>query len=165
MSIQIQYATVSNYSKNSGSDTVWIVALRKADLAATLRETTRNVIKYMCLLSTHPDSIKADSWKSQIYKLLHKVPKRSNSKKYPSMRFLLKHTINAMYSDIEYLAYVAVSNYRDRQMQEYELSQGTEKMKNNIVAYFEWLAKNLSVYGEVTRPDVYTMLECLRAKE
>lgn len=165
MSTQIQFATISNYSKDSDNDTIWIVAPRKADLSATLQETTRSVIKHLCLLSVYPDSIKVDSWKSQIYKLLHKVPKRSNSKKYPSRRFLLKHTINAMYSDIEYLAYAAESNYRDRQMQEYELSQGTEKMKNNIVAYFEWLAKNLSVYGEVTRPDVYTILECLRAKE
>ena len=144
------------YVKNTQA--VFGFATKRADLADSLESNVREIIKHLIKLWIYPEDVNVHHWKQEIYNFLHKVPKLRGSKKYPTEAFILKNTIDVNYKDIDHLVYIVMSNHMNKQILIYDVS---DEMKESIVEYFEWLAKNLSTYGEVSRVDLYNKLKRL----
>lgn len=130
-------------------------ATRRSDIAAAIEENTRELITHLIKLWIFSDVEDCDHWKQEVYNFLHRVPRLKGSKKFPSKKFILNNTIEINRSNISALLRIVITDYGDCYTQQQKLYP---TMELRIDFYFEWLADELSRYGQVARNDVYAKL-------
>lgn len=130
-------------------------ATKKSDVAAMIEENTRELIQHLIKLWLFPDAKDCNHWKQEVYNFLCRVPRLKRSNKFPSKKFILDNTINVNRDNISTLLRIVITDYGDCYAQQQKLYS---TMELHIDFYFEWLADELSRYGQVARNDVYAKL-------
>lgn len=133
-------------------------AMKKKDLADDLQDVTIPIIQHLLKLYLFPNAEEKMHWRREVAKLLRGVPKLKAKHKRPSANFIFENT---------YLMF----SYRIKEFvddviaDEYTLTPDNYKFQNidwavNIIEeYFDWLSNQLSTYGVITLPTIYSKLE------
>ena len=96
-----------------------------------------------------------------MYNGLHNVSLIKGTNRLPSDRFILKNTIK------RYKQFICVWQYNI--FNDYYITHGYpveipyDQLEKKIESYYQWLAGQLSIFGEVARTDVYDKLKSLES--
>lgn len=130
----------------------------KIDIKASLEESARPQIRHLIKIYLFPRSRLVSHWRSEVYNFLFDVPRMRSNKKYPSSEFIFKSTFDSNKNRIDTMYRNVSKDYESEEIfKEGTLSEITMK----IETFYRWLSDNLSKFGEVSRTDMYRMLESL----
>ena len=141
------------------SDHIFAGALPRREISAKLDETTRTVIQHIIKVLLFPKSPKVPDWKQEVYDGLHNVSLIKGTNRLPSDRFILKNTIERYKQFIPVWQYNIVTDYYI--IHGYPVEIPYDHLEKKIKSYYQWLAGQLTVFGDVARTDVYDKLKSL----
>lgn len=102
-------------------------------------------------------------WSLEIFSFLNKINKRKSTKKYPPKSFIYNNVFGNQEDSFEeyHISYLEDLSY---DYPDYEFSTKKDDvliLKNICGEYFQWLSKNLSEKGSVSKREVLEKLESI----
>ena len=139
------------------SDNVFAMADTKSNIAAKLEETTRPICKHIIKVLLY-DSIDLHHWETEIYAMLHNISRLKTNNKFPKDSFIFKNTYEVNIQSIP----VWIENIKkDYGEPNYNLSD--RDIIQKIKTYYQWISRELSLKGDISKHDIFQMLDSLRS--
>ena len=124
------------------------------DVAADIEQGCRELMIHLVKLWFFPDAAYKFHWRKEVAEKLNHVDSFKGSHKYPSPKFILRHSWEVHRPRLQHVIEYVTEDYGLC-----ENPEGTQDLEIYIDAYFTWLATELSKYGDVTYKRIYNKLE------
>lgn len=135
----------------------------KVHICDKLERNREQIINHLICCYSMSDNNNYNHWKTEIYAMLHIIPKLNTTNKYPSYNNLVKWDLNTWSDSLnDHLrSYISYIEYKEN----INLSNiNKQDLTNYILEYFNWLYKSLSNTGDVTIQEVFNKIDELNSE-
>ena len=134
-----------------------------ADMKRDLRNCSENLRDHLIMLFLFRDNINVNHWKNEVYGACHSVSKAKKNHQYPKASFIYQE-LWGYYEDGFYdKCYSHIDSLEDNENFVAPAFEPTA-LYHFLDSYFIWLAKSLSVSGEVSSRDVKSEIDELMVR-
>lgn len=136
---------------------IYSMSRSKSDIGDTIEQGTRELILHLIKLWMYPDSYNKPKWRKEVAAKLNQVDSFKGSHRYPSAKFILDNSWKVHQKHLAYYIDIIEDDYGDTTRDD----ESFLDLKDRIDEYFEWVAEELSIHGQVSYKMIYTELEIL----
>ena len=136
---------------------IYCMSKTKKEVGSDLEENTGELIQDLIKLAFYPDNINKSKWRKEIASFLNKTSRLKGKHKLPSAQFILDNTWNIHKNRFSYYINIVTDDFGEPQ----NIQMNEKTIKENVQAYFIWIALQLSEYQYVSYQSIYHQLEHL----